>query len=184
MGNANISITKFQADLNGGDLLPNDIIEFAVTVTNLGAGGASNVTLTDPIPANTTYLAGTLNVSAGANTGPKTDGSGDDQAEFDGPNNRVVFRLGTGATAASGGTLATGETTTARFRVRVNTNAAVGSIIVNQATATFVNVSTGLGGGANGTVGPVPVVPEFSPLWLFGSGLVIVAWSLRRRRRS
>ena len=41
--------------------------------TPLPAEAATNLVLTDAIPANTTYKPGTLRVSAGANAGAKTD---------------------------------------------------------------------------------------------------------------
>ena len=50
----------------------------------------------------------------------KTDAAGDDQAEFIAAGNQVVFRLGTGANATTGGTLAIGASTTIQFQVRVN----------------------------------------------------------------
>ena len=54
-------------------------------------------------PPTRTTRRGSLNISQGANAGTKTDGFSDDQAEFDGPNDRVVFRLGAGANATNGG---------------------------------------------------------------------------------
>ena len=140
----------------------------------------TNVVLLDPIPAGTSYQPGSLAVVTGANAGPKTDPPSDDQAEYDGVANRVVFRLGTGATATSGGTLAGGQSTSARFQVRVT--AAQGATIANQASVTFVNVATGATASTSGTAAPAPVVPEL-PVWLlFGSGLLALGtWAGRRR---
>ena len=45
-------------------------------------------------------------------------------AEFSAAQNRVVFRLGSGATAIAGGELIPNATFTVRFRVRVNPAAA------------------------------------------------------------
>src|SRR5262249_567597 len=156
--------------LNRGDLLPGDLLEYTVTVANQGTGPASNVSLLDPIPAGTSYLPGSLSVASGANTGAKTDVAGDDQAEFEGTNNRVAFRLGPGATAGIGGALNAGESSAARFRVRVT--ASQGTSISNQASVTFVNVATGATVSTSAAAAPAPVVPEL-PAWaLFGSGLL------------
>jgi len=182
VGNASVVASKATIDLNGGELLPGDTVEFAVTLTNQGSGLAAAVVLLDPIPANTSYVAGSLNVSAGANAGPKTDPAGDDQAEYDGVNNRVVFRLGTGATAVAGGLLNAGQSTTLRFQVRVNATTPVGTVVNNQATATFLNLATGATSSTSAAA-PAPVVPEFSPLWLFATGLLALGWHLRSRRR-
>jgi len=137
------------------------------------------VILIDPIPAGSDYQPGSLAVVTGPNAGARTDPAGDDQAEYDATNNRVVFRLGVGATAATGGSLAAGQSTSARFRVRVT--AGVGTSITNQVSVTYVNAATGATVTASGAAAPVPVVPEL-PVWaLFGSGLLALGWWGRRR---
>jgi uncharacterized repeat protein (TIGR01451 family) len=135
-GNVNKSVTNLTR--TGGTALPGDILEYTIVTGNTGQDGAINTVLTDPIPANTIYAAGSLQVSAGANSTPpaKTDAANDDQAEFDSTNNRVVFRLGTGATGSSGGTLAPAATTTIKFRVQIVASP-TSSIITNQATVAF-----------------------------------------------
>ncbi|HYG11589.1 MAG TPA: isopeptide-forming domain-containing fimbrial protein [Pyrinomonadaceae bacterium] len=133
------NITKTVTDLNGGSVNPGDVIEYTITVSNTGNDGASNNILRDTIPANTTYEAGSMQITAGANTGVKTDGAGDDQAEFDGT--RVVFRLGTGANSSGGGLINPGESTTLKFRVKVVAGTANGTVIPNQAVVTY-NAST------------------------------------------
>lgn len=113
---------------------PGDILSYTISVSSSGLDDAANTILNDTIPANTTYVPGSLEIISGANSGTKSDGAGDDQAEFDSTNNRVVFRLGTGANGASGGRLAIGQQTTVRFRVRINESAVAGTIIQNIAT--------------------------------------------------
>lgn len=132
-GNVNKSVT----DLNGGTVLPGDVLEYTVTVSNTGQDGALNNVLTDPIPANTVYIPGSLQITAGANTGAKTDSAANDQAEYDSTNNRVVFRLGTGATGTAGGTLAPTNSTTLKFRVQVNGSTPNGTTVSNQATVDY-----------------------------------------------
>jgi uncharacterized repeat protein (TIGR01451 family) len=138
-----LDAVKTVTDLSGGNNLPGDTLEYVVSVTNNGQDPAGNVVLTDPIPANTTYVAGSLRIVSGANAGTKTDAAGDDQARFDGANNQVVFDLGAGATATAGGSLAIGATTSISFDVKVNTNVAANTVIVNQATLNYTGVTTG-----------------------------------------
>ncbi len=100
---------------------PGDILEYTLVVKNTSTTTSVNsVVLTDPIPTNTIYLPGSLQISAGANAGTKTDASADDQAEASA--SQVVFRLGTGANGTAGGTLGTAaanNTTTVKFRVTI-----------------------------------------------------------------
>jgi uncharacterized repeat protein (TIGR01451 family) len=133
------NITKTVADLNGGNVNPGDILEYTVNISNTGNDGASNNVLRDNIPSNTTYVAGSMQITAGANAGVKTDAAGDDQAEFDGT--RVVIRLGTGATSSGGGVINPGESTTVKFRVQVNAATAGGTVVANQAVVNY-NAST------------------------------------------
>lgn len=129
------NVTKTVADLNGGNVNRGDVLEYTLIVSNTGNDGAINNVLRDTIPSNTTYVAGSVQITAGANPGVKTDGSGDDQAEFDGT--RVVVRLGTGANSFGGGLINPGESTTLKFRVMVNANTADGTIVANQAVVNY-----------------------------------------------
>ncbi len=133
-GNVIKSVTNLNR--NDGTALPGDILEYTIVTGNTGQDGATNMVLTDPIPSNVTYVPNSLQVSAGANSGAKTDAAADDQAEFNSGTNQIVFRLGTGATGASGGTLAPAASTTIKFRVQVVASPST-SIISNQATVAF-----------------------------------------------
>ena len=137
------SYSKTVSDVNGGVVTPGDILEYTVTAGNTGNDTADAVVLTDAIPANTTYVAGSLSVVSGANAGAKTDASGDDQAELDTLNNRVVFRLGTGATSAAGGSLAVGVSTSIRFRVQIAPTTANGTTISNVSSLTYTERQLG-----------------------------------------
>ena len=138
------NIVKSVTDLNGGVVAPGDTLEYTVGVTNTGTDAAVVLEMTDPIPANTTYVPGSLQVASGANAGAKTDAAGDDQAEYDAAGGRVVFRLGAGATASAGGTLASGASTTARFRVQVNADAPDATVVSNQATVSYRGATLGI----------------------------------------
>lgn len=130
------ALTKTVTDLNGGVVIPGDTLEYELVIRNQGNDGALNVVLTDPIPAGTTYLPGSMTVT-GANAGAKTDLAGDDQAEFDAAGNRVVFRVGTGATAATGGSVLPNEESRVRFRVTVNAGTPGGTVIDNTGTVNY-----------------------------------------------
>ena len=125
---------KTAVDVNGGALLPGDVVEYTVLVTNTGNDTAVNTVLTDPIPMGVTYVPGSIEVLTGANPGTKSDATADDQGEFVAGTNTVVVRLGTGANATTGGTMLVGSTTTLKFRVTVNQGAS--GTINNQATIT------------------------------------------------
>jgi len=120
-------------DVDGsGGITPGDILTYTITVSNAaGAGDATTVVVTDPIPANTTYLPNSLQIDLVA----RTDAAGDDTANFDGTN--AVFRLGTGANAANGGTLAGGATSTVRYQVTLGTTAP--PEVINTATVSGGN---------------------------------------------
>ena len=137
--------TKTATDLTNasGPVQPGDLVQYAMTVSNSGQDGANNVVLTDPIPANMQYVPGTLVVASGANAGAKTDAAGDDQAQFNAGSNNVVFRLGTGANATTGGSLAIGASTVVTFQVRVNANTPDQTTVTNQATIAAVGATSG-----------------------------------------
>jgi uncharacterized repeat protein (TIGR01451 family) len=124
-------------DLNGGSVRPGDVLEYTLTFRNTGNDGAINVVARDTLPANTTYVPGSLVVVSGANTGAKSDAAGDDQAEYDAANRRVVFRIGTGATAAAGGSLVPTAASSVRFRATVNSPTKTGTTVANQANVAF-----------------------------------------------
>lgn len=106
-------------DLDGGALRPGDVLEYSVTVANSGDEGAQSLRFTDVLPALLQYVPGSLEVTAGADAGPRTDAQGDDQAEFVAASNSLVFRLGQGANAVQGGQLAAGAQISLRFRARI-----------------------------------------------------------------
>jgi uncharacterized repeat protein (TIGR01451 family) len=130
------SLTKTVTDLSGGSLLPGDVLEYELVVRNSGNDGARNTVLSDPLPGATTYKPGSL-VITGSNAGSKTDLPGDDQAEYDGVNRQVVFRLGSGASAGLGGLVAPGQETRVRFQATVNAELPGGTVIDNTGTVRF-----------------------------------------------
>ncbi len=120
-------------DLNGNGFAdPGDTLQYLVTVSNAvtATAAATGVIFSDTVPANTLYVPASLRILTGANAGPKTDNIGDDQAEAF--LNSLTFRLGSGANATTGGTLAPGALTQLSFRVTIAPNVTPGTVITNQ----------------------------------------------------
>ncbi|MFJ9927583.1 CARDB domain-containing protein [Streptomyces misionensis] len=125
-----------------GPLQVGDVITYRVVVRNQGGGNAEALSLSDAVPAGTTYVPGSLRIVSGPNAGAKTDRPGDDQAYFDAAGNRVVFNLGNGATSGQGGSLPSTDAlpngTTVEYRVTID-EASAGGHVANTATATYEN---------------------------------------------
>ncbi|CAG7651182.1 hypothetical protein PAESOLCIP111_06263 [Paenibacillus solanacearum] len=107
-----------------------DVIPFTVSVTNAGIESVTNVVLVDPIPANTTFVAGSVTV------------------------NGTPVPGGNPALGISLGTIVPGATVTVTFNVTVASLPASG-IFSNQATVTFTSGAFS-GSSLSGTV-TVPV---------------------------
>jgi uncharacterized repeat protein (TIGR01451 family)/fimbrial isopeptide formation D2 family protein len=150
--NVQQDMVKTVVDLNGGDVQPGDILEYTIAFSNTGGDFADAAVLNDPIPANTTYVPGSLRTALGpplTDTG-RSDAAGDDQAAYY-PGGCPAFNaspcvrayLGSGATASAGGTINPGGPSAAnsqvRFRFRVQVNAAIppGALVSNSASITY-----------------------------------------------
>ena len=146
--NTDIFVPKFDAanfkktvlDVNGGAVRPGDVLEYAITAANVGTDAAVQTIVRDTLAAGLTYVAGSLRITSGANTGAKTDAAGDDQMEYAPASRVVVARLGTGANAASGGRLDVGARTTLVFRAQVTPPAVTGTVVANQASLSCVGL--------------------------------------------
>jgi uncharacterized repeat protein (TIGR01451 family) len=92
-----------------------DTVQYTVVTTNDGASDALSSVVRDTLPAGVDYVAGSLTI-AGTNAGTKTDVGGDDQSEYAASSKLITARLGAGATAATGGTIAAGQSETLVFR--------------------------------------------------------------------
>ena len=158
------SITKTVVDDNGGSVGPGDLLTYTISFANSGQDGATNVVVTDPIPAGTTFVPGSLvaltnntnngGATNGGATGPMTDASDGDVAAFTAGN--VVFRLGINDSAydggvglGNGGMISAGYAGSFEFKVRVNNNVAHGSVVTNTVTVTH-NAQTIPGFNATG----------------------------------
>ncbi|NOT33723.1 MAG: DUF11 domain-containing protein [Candidatus Eisenbacteria bacterium] len=129
---------KRVTDLNGGAAQPGDVLEYTLQLRNLGNDNATQLVARDTLPANSTYVPGSIVVVSGANAGAKSDATGDDQAEYEAASRRVTVRLGSGATAAAGGTLAPTVATSVRFRIRINVPTPSADLVSNQASNSFI----------------------------------------------
>lgn len=104
--NLTSNLEKTGTDLNGEVPHPGDVIEYRMTFDNTGEDPATGVTITDIVPAGTTYVPNSLNIiQDSTSTGPMTDAAGDDNAFFDAGSNTATFYVGNGATPTSGGTV-------------------------------------------------------------------------------
>lgn len=121
------------ADVNGGTLLGGDQLEYAFQVTNVGDDPATLIVLSNAIPSGTTYVPGSM----WTDSVNHTDLAADDAAEHSALDNKITVRLGTLATALTGGTLLPGESTAFRFRVSVSATMAAGAAISNQASVSY-----------------------------------------------
>ncbi len=72
------------------ELEPGSTVQYTLTVGSIGAALATGVTVSDPIPAGTTYVIGSLTYGGS----PQTDADDSDNASYDPLTNRVVFAPG------------------------------------------------------------------------------------------
>lgn len=117
---------------NDGRFLPGDVLEYTIATQNTGNDVGTNVVVTDVLPTNVTFVTKSIEVLTGANIGLKTDQAGDDQGDYNSATRTITVRLGTGANATAGGTLAVNASTSFRFQVTIN-NGATGTVS-NQGT--------------------------------------------------
>ncbi len=80
--------------------IPGAIVRYTITVTNSGPVAATAVTLTDNIPTNTSYVASSMTLNAGA----LTDGADVDGGATTGSPVVTSISVDAGTVAASGGT--------------------------------------------------------------------------------
>jgi uncharacterized repeat protein (TIGR01451 family)/fimbrial isopeptide formation D2 family protein len=108
--------SKTATDLNGGRLLPGDVLGFEILVTNVGSVQATSVVLADAVPPeHTTYVAGSTAVDGA----PLDDDPG------------AVSPLAAGLSL---GTIPHGASRAVSFRVTVDASASEGVRIANQGT--------------------------------------------------
>ncbi|HMU47244.1 MAG TPA: T9SS type A sorting domain-containing protein [Chitinophagaceae bacterium] len=137
------SLNKSSTDINGGSLSPGDIIRYQIDYQNNGNDASVTTVIYDNIPTGTTYLPNSLFINGVS----KTDLSADDQAEYDFANNRVIFRLGTGANGTTGGEVSSGSSGTITFDVYTPSSCALFSCnntITNRARISYGGKLSGI----------------------------------------
>lgn len=91
-----------------GDQPPGTVLTYTVVITNNGSGVANNVVLSDPVPAFTTYQAGSITQDAAG----RSDAADADNADFGATTANAV--------TVSVGTMASGASTTISFSVQID----------------------------------------------------------------
>lgn len=116
---------------SGATAIPGDILEYVINYENVGADTAYQVKLTDLIPANTTYVNGSMMFDPDGTSGvaapvARTDvagvtESGDASADYNvSTPNGVTFFVGSGQAHNLGGNVPSGGKGAIIFRVKVN----------------------------------------------------------------
>ncbi|MCX6385131.1 MAG: hypothetical protein NTV40_00600 [Solirubrobacterales bacterium] len=126
----NVILTKSAAVVGGGAAQPGATVRYTMTATNSGAASATAVSLSDPIPLDVTLISGP-DITSGS-------GNATNVASV------ITARLGSGATATSGGTLAPGASATVTFEATINGDRPLGDVITNTGTLSFVSPDLGL----------------------------------------
>ncbi|MDX2029471.1 MAG: putative Ig domain-containing protein [Blastocatellia bacterium] len=150
-----LALIKQVRDLSGNDLdkktaAPGQTLEYVLTLRNNDNKAVVGTFIAEYLPPNATYVANSVQITAGPNAGAKTDRRGDDQVDAyltAYVNGQINIYTGAGATSDRGGILAAGESVTATFRVTVNGNASLGTIIRNGAD--WGAEDFGIGGKSN-----------------------------------
>lgn len=182
-----VTLDKFVKDENFNNVAEeNEVLTYKLKGKNIGVGNANYCIVTDTLPVGVTYVPGTLKVIACSGFDGNTyltDVAGDDQADF--TNGKViVFRIGTGATAAQGGILAPGEEFELEFKVTVNPADANGNIppIINiariegtsDANEKFTDDGTAI---LEPLAGPLPVTLKSFTAVLIRSNMIKLDWA-------
>lgn len=157
-----LTADKSVTDANGGDVVPGDQLNYSIEVESTKTDAAVQSVLTDEIPKYATYVDGSLAIDAT----PVTDAPGDDAGHV--VDGAVTAHLGTGATSAGGGRLASGATATVSFSVTVDAGANDGRTIENTAALEYESESnlqelTGASNEVTSTVVVAPVIGSSSP---------------------
>lgn len=94
------------SDVNGGTLVPGDIIQYRIKGVNIGSDPSVNTYIIDTLDIRAEYIPNSTKVTFGASgTGTMTDGSGDDFVDYNASTRVLKIRIGSGANATTGGTV-------------------------------------------------------------------------------
>ena len=188
MKDPSVTLDKTVADANNNHLgEKNEMLTYSLKGSNTGIGNANFIIISDTLPSTVTYVPNSLKVMncPGMSAGSLTDASGDDGAEYivNGSIKTVRFRIGTGCSASTGGTLAENESYDLQFQVTVNdpgVNKPIPSILniarisaKSDADVDFVDDGTAI---INPDNGPLPITLVSFSATLLQSGAVKLDW--------
>lgn len=127
-------------------LKPGDIVTYTITLTNSGSADGTAVTLTDPLPANLTYVPNSIKISVngGAFTA-KTDAADNDGVRYDAGTRSVIAP--DGATTLN---VTHGTSWAVQFQATLNTGTSSGSAVTNQATVNYTSGTSNISVQTNG----------------------------------
>ena len=127
-------------------LKPGDVVTYTITLTNSGSIDGTLVTVNDPLPANVTYVPGSLKINVnGAGFVAKTDSADNDGVKYDSGTKSVI--VPDGATTL---TIAHGTFWAVQFQGTLNAGTSSGSAVVNQATVGYTSGASTITEQTNG----------------------------------
>jgi uncharacterized repeat protein (TIGR01451 family) len=182
-----IDISKTVTDADqSGTAEAGEVLTYKLKGKNMGAGIATNVIVVDTLPANITYVPGSMkiNFAPGTTPGTITDATGDDLGEYvNGSSKYIRVRIGNGANAVNGGILGPQEEFEIEFQATVNLPAPGEGIypIINIArmTATSEANESYVDDGVaiiNPIGGPLPVTLKSFAAALLNTNTVKLSW--------
>lgn len=113
------------SDINGGSVERGDILEYTISVRNIGNADATNVTIANPLPVDVKYISNTTSVMG--------------TLQLDHSDQSSIVENGHNL-----GTISPNANIEVKFRVNVSNEVAIGTIIDNQATFTADQGITGI----------------------------------------
>lgn len=116
-------------------LKPGEEATYTITLSNSGGTDGTVVTLTDPLPANMTYVPNSIKISInGGAFAARTDAADNDGARYDAGTRSVIAPDG-----AAGLTVAAGTSWAIQFKATLNAGTASGSAATNQASINYTS---------------------------------------------
>lgn len=138
---------------------PGDTLRYTITIYNNGAIPATEVVLTDAVPANTFYVDDTTTLN-GSPVGRPDNGVSPLVAGIPVSSSDLPPPL----PGATGGTLTAGQSATVQFDLLVDPATTPGTLIINQATvASYELLDVLTDGDGNPATGPEPTVVLVGP---------------------
>ncbi|MBA3581949.1 MAG: DUF11 domain-containing protein [Gammaproteobacteria bacterium] len=143
-GNARLAISKGVNIVNGGTATAGGELEYVIRVENTSSVDANNVVVTDTLPINTSYVAGSARLN-GATAGVS-----------------VVGSTVTANYSSAYGRLPAGEYFLVSFRAQINATAIIGDAVSNTGTVTWTGTGSPQSDSAVVDVGGAPGVSNLS----------------------